>query len=217
MAGQGVSLLACLFVHSEPTEANVMVNGIPFGTTPIENLWLPYGEIGLVISKKGHDVQKQNLYLVPGEVHNIKTQLIVKPSLLTIDGEPRGADIYINGKKFGSIPLKDKNIKPGNYDLKIKANCYEEHIQNLKIFSGKKKNLKIKLNVKNKIELIKNIDDLNNIIKLSIDDIMDYNDELNNLELFDEFEDVDLKYIDNLECNELSDEEFKLLYKNLPD
>jgi hypothetical protein len=44
---------------------------------------------------------------------------------IDITGTPKGADVFINNKRLGSIPLKRYKINPGYYDLIIRKPGYE--------------------------------------------------------------------------------------------
>ncbi len=129
---------ASLNIDSQPEQADVFINGRIQGKTPITNLKVAAGSLHVSIQKSGFlpadtsvFVKKgQNLAFrlklqpaklavikIPAETTKVAQEHIttasVKPAAVTIlklsfSSQPKGADIFINNKRFGKTPLAGK-------------------------------------------------------------------------------------------------------------
>ena len=94
-----------LDVISNPLDAQVMINGKSYGTTPttIENLLI--GDYDVVVSKDGCATETRKVTITE---NNLSTIEVVLPQgkELTILSDASGDDVYIDGVKQGVTPLK---------------------------------------------------------------------------------------------------------------
>ena len=137
--GQSLKLkspFACLSVYSHPSGADVVLDGMRLGTTPIARLWLRRIGKVLEINKKLYEPVKRQVCLEAGEVQDVKVSLKALPGLLSVQGQPEGADVYVAGKKAGSLPLKDVPFAPGNYEIRVSAKEHRDFKKNAQIRFG---------------------------------------------------------------------------------
>ena len=110
-----------LKVVSEPAGAEVTVNGIVRGRTPVDIRDIPKGHTVVVVKKDGYEPVKRELALNAGDVQTLDVKLEGIPGAIAITTVPDGSRIYINGQAEGKAPVYLKNLRPGNYRVRVEA------------------------------------------------------------------------------------------------
>lgn len=86
---------------------------------------------------------------------NLKSRKIVETGMIVLDGEPKDAQIYLNGKILDvHLPARISNIAPGFYDIKIIKTEYHLWQKTFNVLPGKAKvESKIALFLTNPLEI----------------------------------------------------------------
>ncbi|MDD5673050.1 MAG: PEGA domain-containing protein [Chitinivibrionales bacterium] len=69
--------------------------------------------------------------LEPGKSKDISVTMISIFSTLRIWSEPEGAKVSLNGQDDGTTPYHNANLKPGDYQLKLRLNTYKDTTENI--------------------------------------------------------------------------------------
>ncbi len=123
-----------LKVDSTPTGAKVYIDGTPRGSTPL-TLKLDVGSYTLKLEKDGYEVVQETINIRPGETTTIIKNLIPLPVPVTINSNPSGAIVYVNGEQKGTTPLT-LSLLPGTYSIKLIKNGYQEYTTQITIKVG---------------------------------------------------------------------------------
>jgi hypothetical protein len=127
-----------LSLNTVPAGAHLKINGQPQGPSPIKRLPLPAGFHQLEVSLPGYKTQTQSLLLEAGQEMPVQTILFSSQQpakgSVHISGEFKGADVWINQKKVGKVPLS-LSLSPGPYQLELKKQGYQTWQENLQIES----------------------------------------------------------------------------------
>ncbi|RLF79384.1 hypothetical protein DRN44_08975, partial [Thermococci archaeon] len=123
---------ATLSVGSTPTGADVYVNNQYSGTTPL-TLKLTPGTYTVKITKDDYEPYVETVTLNPGESKSINIQLKALFGFLNIYSNVQGADVYIDGVKVGTTPLKAYKLSVGDHKIEIRKEGYETFSQSLVI------------------------------------------------------------------------------------
>ncbi|WP_367884223.1 PEGA domain-containing protein [Thermococcus sp. JCM 11816] len=76
------------------------------------------------------------------ESRTITAQLIPKPAVLSINSDPAGAKVYINGTYEGITPPLNLTLSPpGTYRVKLSKEDYEDYTTTITLSSGESKTL----------------------------------------------------------------------------
>lgn len=113
-----VSSSAILHVTTVPDGAEVTVNGVPRGASPVDVTGVPEGESSIEISMKGYKSYKSQMRLAAGDEQTVHAPLEPLPSTLSIVTVPSGAKIYIDDELKGVSPLTLKNIPAATYRVR---------------------------------------------------------------------------------------------------
>ena len=135
-----------LNVYSNPTDADVYVDGYYKGKTPLY-LTLSPGMHYIKIEKNGYYSYSTNVYIDSGYFKTINAKLKPKFGYLTIYSV-KGANIYIDGKYVGHPPLRKYKLSVGNHRIEVKKEGYNTYSANVYISSGGSKIVKAKLTPK---------------------------------------------------------------------
>ncbi len=130
---------ARLTVRTTPLQTNVTLT-FPSGateshlSTPFAT-WVPVGEIKIVGSNPNFKTGEQRIAVKAGEDREL--QLVLKPlprqGFLTVSANVVGAVISLNGKEVGKAPIQGLAYDAGVYQLKVAAEGYKPHMQEVVI------------------------------------------------------------------------------------
>lgn len=86
------------------------------------------GEYVIRVSKEGFNEQSRTIVLQENDEQKIQIGELKRiAGELYVDFAPKGANVYLDGKKIGTSPIRADNISPGLHQLKIEmSNCAPE-------------------------------------------------------------------------------------------
>ncbi len=108
-----------LEVVSNPSGAEVFIDFVHRGTTPIALHSLPKGTLKVMVKKEGFDPWESTVEIVPLKKVQVSADFLTNYGELNISSDPSGADVTVDGKKVGKTPLSLKKIKKGAHKINI--------------------------------------------------------------------------------------------------
>ena len=112
-----------LTVETEPPGATVFLDYQELGKTPIIEKRVPAGRYSMRISLKDYRDEKRSLEILKGEKEQVSIQL-AQDGIIHIVGT-NGANVYINGKYKGTIPLENIKLNQGRYKILVTKKTYD--------------------------------------------------------------------------------------------
>lgn len=100
---------------TEPEGAEVTVNGVVRGKTPLKVEGVPRGSATVVVRKQGYREVTRILTVSAGSSQRLDLPLEGEPGRLRLTSVPAGARFYINGRNEGAGPYI---LPPGVYDVR---------------------------------------------------------------------------------------------------
>ena len=122
-------IYATISVTSQPNGATVYVDGVEVGTTPLIKGEILTGHRTLELRKKDYRTAVMEVEIIEGELNSFSGELIDEFTL-TINTEPAGASISLNGEQKGETPYTTE-IKSGDYLLRINKPGYIPYKKNV--------------------------------------------------------------------------------------
>ncbi len=101
---------------SEPLEAVVFLDEQEIGRTPYTIVEIAAGRHQVRFSLPGYLDHEETIQLKVGEEKRFAARL-VKPATLEITSSPDSAEVFIDGKLRGKVPLKLEGLAPGKYKI----------------------------------------------------------------------------------------------------
>lgn len=121
---------------SEPTGANVLINGSSRGVTPLLVEAIPSGEAEIIVQLTGYSPYREKLMLKAGDKVRVEPRLAMNPGSLLVVAQPEAARIYINNEFRGETPVNLENLAPGEYRLRAERRGYETDARTVQIRAG---------------------------------------------------------------------------------
>jgi TonB family protein len=138
-----------LLVESEPSGAEVTVNGEARGTTPLELGELPFGQLEVKLALKGYIEQSHDV-LLSAESSTAELQATLskrRPTTGTANfaSTPAGATVFVDGKRAGTTPLNGLRLKPGEHDVSLILEGHERWSGSVKVVAGRRARVQTEL------------------------------------------------------------------------
>lgn len=139
---------------SEPAGAEVTVNGIVRGVTPIDVGEIPQGITTVRLHLAGYTDEIRELRLNAGDEQSLSVMMKKLPGSLYLHAEPEFALFYLDGEARGKGPLHISSLDPGTHTLRCEAQGYETLVREVVIIGGEVKREEFRLNnVMGRVEL----------------------------------------------------------------
>jgi len=141
-------------ISSEPSGAEVTVNGIVRGTTPLKVDGIPKGRAVVKFHLEGFAEEIRELAMNAGEVQNLPIVLTALPGTLHLVSVPEGARFYVNDEARGKGPLAIPGLKPGKYSVRAELEGYGTLVRDIELGNGQSAREEFKLsNVMGRLEI----------------------------------------------------------------
>lgn len=139
---------------TEPAGAEITVNGIVRGVTPLEVGEIPQGIASVKLHLAGYTDEMRELRLNAGDEQTLSVMMKKLPGTLQLFAEPESALFYLDGEARGKGPLNITSLTPGTHTLRCEAEGYESLVREVVIVGGEVKREEFKLNsVMGRVEL----------------------------------------------------------------
>jgi hypothetical protein len=141
-------------IMSEPSGAEVTVNGISRGCTPVKVGGIPRGLATVVLRMAGFADKKVELRVNAGDVQTLSTSLDRLPGTLHLVSVPEGARFYLNGEARGKGPLAIAGLTPGENTVRAELEGFGAVERTVSIGNGESAREEFKLsNVMGRLEV----------------------------------------------------------------
>ncbi len=153
------TLLSRLTISSTPAAAWIIINGDSVGKTPLKNHAIAAGQYALKISKDHYNAVDTTISLAEdidlgmaftlqsteneqpltaSQANPPRKQMAVSSvsAELSVQSDPSGSEIWVDGKYKGITPLRLSKIAPGSYQLEMRLEGYENYTRDLDLVAG---------------------------------------------------------------------------------
>jgi len=135
-----------LAIESEPTGAEIFVNRIKRGISPIVLPKLPIGKYEIVARHGGHTDAFDQAEVRYNRRTEIKLSLQPEPGALLVKSDPSGATVYIDGELKGITTLSIEPVSAGRRQVKIEHDGYVPYVGEVVIKPNKAETVSVVLN-----------------------------------------------------------------------
>lgn len=134
-------------ITTEPSQAEVSLDSIAKGETPLTLDSIVPGTHVLIIKKKGYFGKKVSVD-VPGDSSVEVAVTLVAPGCLVVTSEPPGAGVFLDGKDMGVTPWENAKLKPGVHALTCEKDGFATFEKQITVSEGKTDSLSMVLQPK---------------------------------------------------------------------
>lgn len=125
-----------LNVTSYPSEAEVYVDGIKKGITPLIVEDLVLGKHFLEIKKEKFETWKKEIEAINANVVQVDALLVPSTTKIVIASNPDKAKVLINGEEKGQTPFTSTEFEPGTYEITVYIPGYIPYKEKISIEKG---------------------------------------------------------------------------------
>jgi hypothetical protein len=119
-----ISNTAQLTVTSTPEDAEVRIDGILVGTTPVTVEEVQAGMADVKVSRRGYTPYSKKINFVATKPYKINAELEALPSGLTIITTPEGARVMVDNQLLGAAPVTLSKLKEGPHEITASLDGY---------------------------------------------------------------------------------------------
>jgi len=125
-----------ILIHSVPTGAEIEINGANRGVTPTFINDLPLGHYRAKFVKPGYIPKEIELNITKRSPVKFDVKLTSDSATLTVESEPPGAGVTINGINRGQTPCTIERIPSGSATLEMNMTGFEHYSEKLILAAG---------------------------------------------------------------------------------
>jgi hypothetical protein len=125
-----------LIVNSYPEEAEVYIDGVKKGVTPITVEDLILGDHFVEVKRENFEVWKKQINASSGEILQLDALLIPSTTKIVITSVPDKATVQINGEEKGITPFEIAELPPGTYEIVVVLSGYVPYSEKVSIEKG---------------------------------------------------------------------------------
>ncbi|MCF8303198.1 MAG: PEGA domain-containing protein [Bacteroidales bacterium] len=120
-------------VNSEPSGAEIFLDGKSLGTAPIPRQKIESGNHTLRAEMDLYHSETLEFTIADGD--DISPKLTLDPAFgsLTVNSEPSGARVYLDDEMIGTTPHTENRLASGNYELRVTKDLWNEVTERLTI------------------------------------------------------------------------------------
>ena len=123
-------------VQSEPAGAEVTVNGIVRGVTPLRVSGIPKGRATVKFRLEGFEDEVRELAINAGDVQALQIAMKGVPGTLHLVSVPEGARFYVNEEARGKGPITLTGLAPGDYQVRVELDGFATASKTITIGNG---------------------------------------------------------------------------------
>jgi len=125
-----------LEVESYPSEAEVYIDGIKIGITPLKTEDLLLGKHFIEVRKQNYTKWTKEIEVKENQTIKFFAELLPSSSSISIVSVPDAAKVFINNVEKGVTPLTIENLEPGEYELLVIKDGYVPYRESFTISKG---------------------------------------------------------------------------------
>ena len=125
-----------LDIISDPAGAEVTVNGIVRGRTPLAVEKIPKGTATVKIRLDGFKEDVREVRMNAGDRQTLSVLLVGYPGTLHLISVPPGARFYLNGEARGQSPVSIPSLQPGEYEVRCEKEGFGSVTRTVEIKNG---------------------------------------------------------------------------------
>lgn len=139
ISGDGTGNDAVLNINSSVTNADIYLNGIPWGKTPLKDKKVIVGKYSVKVQKDGYEPVQNEVVVAAGETKDVSVELLPSKSAegsLKLNVTPQNAIVAFADGKTKYAP--NVGLAPGKYQVEIKSFGYDPQKVEFEITPGAK-------------------------------------------------------------------------------
>ncbi len=130
-----------LLVHTRPQRADVQVNGVDRGASPLLLADLPLGEHRIRVSSPNYIAKEVAVSLRDRIPQKVEIELTPDFGTLAVASTPTGARLQVNGVSQGTTPAEIERVPTGSATIELQMDGHEPFRESIRITAGEHQNI----------------------------------------------------------------------------
>jgi CRISPR/Cas system-associated exonuclease Cas4 (RecB family) len=156
-SGTAAATSGRLVVTSTPAGAAVLIDGQSRGRTPLTIRGLSFATHTVVVARSGYKNETRRVRLSPGTAlgdvtveltrlraapaatpptHAAPQAAAAKTGSIVVDSRPRGATVFVDGKRLGVTPMRVPDVPAGSHTIRLELAGHKPVTSTLVVASG---------------------------------------------------------------------------------
>ena len=134
-------ILGLVLIRTEPAGADVQIDGADRGKTPMFLADIPIGKYRVKLSIPGYQPKEIDLTIKDRTPQRIVLSMTSDSAKITLNSDPAGADVVLNGLAKGKTPCTVDRIPAGDVRIEMALDGFKPYEQTLKLVAGQEEKL----------------------------------------------------------------------------
>lgn len=125
--GTPVSRYGTLYIRSNPSAADVYVDGVSYGITPRKVTGVPPGLRTVKLTKEGYADYVTQVQVSTTGMTVVVATLSPASASIKVSSVPQRAAVYLDDQLVGTTPMTITDVPPGTHHLKLTKAGYQDY------------------------------------------------------------------------------------------
>ncbi len=126
--------------------AVLSIDGKEVGALPLPAQSVPSGEHTVTVKRPGYAAFVKKVIVPGGKSVDVDAKLTAVMAVLSVTSDVAGAQVLLNGRNVGTVPLRDVEVPPGPAELAVIKEGFREDTQKITFIAGKDYPVVVKFN-----------------------------------------------------------------------
>jgi hypothetical protein len=122
------------------------IDGKEIGALPLPPLSVASGEHTVAVKRPGYAAFVKKVMIPGGKTVDVEAKLTAVSAVLSVTSDVPGAQVLLNGRPIGTVPLTDVEVPPGPAEIAVIKEGFKEESQKINFAVGKEYPIVVKFN-----------------------------------------------------------------------
>lgn len=123
------------------------IDGKEVGALPLPPQAIASGEHTVTVKRPGYAAFVKKVQIPGGKTVEVEAKLTAVSAVLTVSSDVAGAQVLLNGRSIGTVPLHEIEVPPGPAEIAVIKEGFREETQKINFVAGKEYPISVKFNV----------------------------------------------------------------------
>lgn len=122
------------------------IDGKEVGALPLPPQNIPSGEHTITVKRPGYAAFVKKVLVPGGKSVDVEAKLTAVSAVLSVTSDVPGAQVLLNGRSIGTVPLNEVEVPPGPAEIAVIKDGFKEESQKINFVAGKEYPIVVKFN-----------------------------------------------------------------------
>ena len=134
------------------------IDGKEIGALPLPPQNIPSGEHMVTVKRPGYAAFAKKVQIPGGKSVEVEAKLTATAAVLSVTSDVPGAEVLLNGRSIGTVPLNDVEVPPGPAEIAVIKQGFREETQKINFVVGREYPIVVKFNAVAAVESDRPVD-----------------------------------------------------------